>query len=567
MSTAPCHGSEKSPLPGAPSARRSPSRTAAATFTMGLAFAMLLALIGIVPQSPAYAGLFGPVPANEAGDPSDTFVDSNALFAYVRSDIAGGRICVVSESGPLEALTCDRTGFGTATHLVGVGTLYTLVVKAKLTPGTWRLLVENSVGDPLETSLPFTVTSCPSCSTELADSVVTEFKAMAATNSTTFDHMCTLSGVLEQVAGRAVGLRGFTKDVKIKVPVAYINLPRGSTFVLTMEGTLFTIEDPATAGINKAIDILKDLSCQTKLMYADIAADPPDPDYAHVIDPAFSTIPAQEPASLDNLLRSVDRQRAHGIAVLRAYERYQGAVAADDLAGKRQQLLATARNAHNLSIELGTTAEALLAWADTAAADDILRQPAVVSLERDNLVAAYARVRAEGFNANETAQMHALGYSDQQVADIRTHVSQDVASLPVDEPYPATLRELATQLLAAVDTADQFAREAAAIAGRLDRPPVASFDASVDGLAVGLASTATSPDGDEITQTTWDFGDGETATGASATHAYASAGSYHVTQTVCDISACDSTAKDLRVGVIGQPPSASFTVDEPRREG
>ena len=65
--------------------------------------------------------------------------------------------------------------------------------------------------------------------------------------------------------------------------------------------------------------------------------------------------------------------------------------------------------------------------------------------------------------------------------------------------------------------------------------PVADFNFTsvCEGEITQLTSTAdTDPSGLEITNYYWDFGDGQTAEGATAAHTYASAGEYQVTHTV-----------------------------------
>ena len=72
----------------------------------------------------------------------------------------------------------------------------------------------------------------------------------------------------------------------------------------------------------------------------------------------------------------------------------------------------------------------------------------------------------------------------------------------------------------------------------VDLPPSASFTAAPNPAAPGQAvafgdSGSADPDG-TIVSYSWDFGDGATATGPSATHSYASAGSYSARLTVGD---------------------------------
>ncbi|GAA1389858.1 PKD domain-containing protein [Luteococcus peritonei] len=92
--------------------------------------------------------------------------------------------------------------------------------------------------------------------------------------------------------------------------------------------------------------------------------------------------------------------------------------------------------------------------------------------------------------------------------------------------------------------------------------PVASFTSAVDDLAVAVdGSASTDPDG-TITGWAWDFGDGSTATGATARHTYTKPGRYTVTLTVTD-DAGASSQRTAQVNVTepaNQPPTARFTV-------
>jgi PKD repeat protein len=96
----------------------------------------------------------------------------------------------------------------------------------------------------------------------------------------------------------------------------------------------------------------------------------------------------------------------------------------------------------------------------------------------------------------------------------------------------------------------------------VNRPPVANFTESAhtvdSGEAIDFdASVSYDPDGTIVTYT-WDFGDGNTATGINVDHAYEDDGIYNVTLTVIDNddATCSSNATKT---VLNRGPVAGFT--------
>jgi PKD repeat protein len=99
--------------------------------------------------------------------------------------------------------------------------------------------------------------------------------------------------------------------------------------------------------------------------------------------------------------------------------------------------------------------------------------------------------------------------------------------------------------------------------GRTGQPtnlmPTASFTTSVDDLAVSVDGRASKdPDG-PIASYAWDFGDGTTGTGATASHTYAAAGTYTMTLVVTDAQGATATTTAPATVTPNVAPTASFT--------
>ncbi len=96
----------------------------------------------------------------------------------------------------------------------------------------------------------------------------------------------------------------------------------------------------------------------------------------------------------------------------------------------------------------------------------------------------------------------------------------------------------------------------------LNQPPVAAFTESATTVFTNdiiqfNASASYDPDG-TITSYSWDFGDGNVATGAVVEHAYEDDGTYNVTLTVTDDEGATDTITSTKQ-VKNRPPVASFT--------
>jgi PKD repeat protein len=92
-----------------------------------------------------------------------------------------------------------------------------------------------------------------------------------------------------------------------------------------------------------------------------------------------------------------------------------------------------------------------------------------------------------------------------------------------------------------------------------NRAPSAAFSATADGLAVSVDASATAdPDGDAVGYA-WTFGDGATAVGKTASHAYAAGGTYTVTLTASDGTLQSTASQQVTAVQPNRAPSAAFT--------
>ncbi len=514
------------------------SRWYARRWSSVLITAVLVLATGLAVAPPAAAQLYGPIPANAASDPTNDFTDQDSIWAYVRSDIAGGFICIVPESATAESGSCAGAPGG-KNRLVGIGTLYTLITGHGLPAGNYRLLVENSVEEPTEVSEVFTVTTCPDCPVDPDAATVAAWKAAASAMSGPTGNMtmmCKLTDVLEKVAGKAVKARGIVA-LPSSDDVSALTADTLS-FVMTFASGGFVMYNPLTVNIRKGLDIQKALSCAAQQMYADQAADPPDPNFGTVAQPVYRDVAALGPTELDTLSTSQDRQRALGVAMLHGYERYQGARDAGNPDAEVQQLRAAGGLAGQQADELQQSAAALRSWADVAAADDELSGVLLTPAERDEIAAAHARVRTDGFTGAELDQLHTLGYSDAEIAIIRAQFTSDIDAIPVDTTYPDALRQAADGMDAQVQAYRDFGLELLVVAGRIaeanaNHAPTAD-DLSVDATS-GLATTVTlsgaDTDGDPITFDIVQQPGHGTLGGSGASRTYTSAAGFTGTDT------------------------------------
>ncbi|QGQ21103.1 PKD domain-containing protein [Cellulomonas sp. JZ18] len=116
-----------------------------------------------------------------------------------------------------------------------------------------------------------------------------------------------------------------------------------------------------------------------------------------------------------------------------------------------------------------------------------------------------------------------------------------------------------TRALSPAQVADHH--DAARTGTTTNRLPTAAFTPAVSGLRVDVDGSASSDVDGVVTAYAWDFGDGTTGTGPTASRTYAEAGTYTVRLTVTD-DAGDTGTAEQSVTVTAPPnqlPTAAFT--------
>ncbi len=88
--------------------------------------------------------------------------------------------------------------------------------------------------------------------------------------------------------------------------------------------------------------------------------------------------------------------------------------------------------------------------------------------------------------------------------------------------------------------------------------PTASFTETVNGLKVSVNAGASADADGTVASYAWDYGDGATGTGKTASHTYASAGARTITLVVTDDAGAESDPFVQSVTVTNNKPSASF---------
>lgn len=94
-----------------------------------------------------------------------------------------------------------------------------------------------------------------------------------------------------------------------------------------------------------------------------------------------------------------------------------------------------------------------------------------------------------------------------------------------------------------------------------NQSPTAAFTSTADGLKISVDGSGSTDSDGTIASAAWDFGDGESATGLTAEHVYAAAGTYAVKLSVTDDDGAVAT-HTAQVNVIAPPPPGVLVDDQ-----
>jgi hypothetical protein len=446
--------------------------------TLMLIFTISVGSISSLLVRPVAATIFSVQPTNEdGGPPTDQFTTADPIFAVFRSDVEGGKICVIDDEGRESHCKTIFAYIGTGWSFIARG------LPARLKP--YRLRASD--GEYELFSVPFTVTSCtePDCAERrrISNEVVDGWKRAAKEN---YDHPHRTSQAMKVV------------DFGDKFHFIHNIIKKGLKSVDSFSGELIALGGASVFGVaftfypfevsltveELFISSAAKFAEETAQMYKDINEDPPDPNFTNVDPPIFTELPRTGNTEHDHLVTTLDRQRGFGRAQLKAYERYLGAVEAGDEASVRVQTQAISDYGDSLVTEMKESAAALRSWA--AQLDP--NQPVISQSQLDDVVSVYDRVQSSGFTPDEINQLTSAGLSQEQINQVRAAFDDDVRQTPVEVPMPTVLSQAADVLEANIPAISTFSQEAAWVAdGRA--PKTISLAPTSASLSVGATHT------------------------------------------------------------------------------
>lgn len=518
--------------------------------------------------------------------------DNAEIWAYVTS-VSGGVICIHPQSDAPKS--CDDDGAYSKAYVPPFFTGFVPVANGSLVPGDYMLVGEEINDGPVGAqSEGFTVAPCQDQSVGTGCAVPPIDKSqgfIAAANSlaNNIKQMCSLVKTANQLyrakaayeaADQAVtvgtsgggmnvaGVISLAQNPTVQSYVLDAKVPDKSKLPSQIPGALSTLAGGICSAANTIGNIAGKVNNQTTQATIQAwANDPPDPNYQQVGPPTFvdySSILAWTDWGFGDGQDALDGVRAYSESSLTAFERYQGAQAANDPGWEHAQ--ARAMGADLLGEAARLRRGAMFLHNTAAGMRATYPDPADRTVTQDdlNLVqGAIDRWRSTGFNAAETQSLQDVGLDT-------TAINWLLANLTIDDPGTATPEALdqsfddtANAMSTLADEAETYGRTVAVAAGR-DAPALAP-DFSISQATTNpwqLDFQDLTPDvGDQLT-VQWDFGDGSAPVyGGHVSHTYSGRGPYTVTETVSTDYGSATQTHQVNPGTADQPPTASFNAN------
>ena len=481
-------------------------------------FAVVVAALVALPAAPAQAFIGNVIPMNEEEEPTDTFTTANALVAYVTTDPQGGRVCVVPESteNPGDGtLSCDgdAAAWVSPQFVSSIGSFFLPLKGPYLRQGTWKLLADSTQGAPDALSIPFTVTPCepgPGCDTTIAADYMSRWKVAALEAGGGMQSMCT-AAMLYDAATDAKQAQKLIRVGRSAAAREFVATGSGQTVIVSPGMGIITFPsiNPSSALIEFGMGMIQDLSCATALMYQGIVDDPPDPNYDEIATPDELPVPTYGDPVLDGIGTELSDIEAFGTAQRISVERFQGAMADDDLEAAARQAEAVADFGDPLVDSMRDAARHLHSYADGLADNADADDPVTTQAELDETVALYQRVRASGLTTQERQQLVDGGLTAAEIAAVDAAFDIDIEDTPVGPTMVELVDSAADDLETAAEEINEFSLAAGSVAAVLgtgdpgNHAPVAVDDvlATSRGVqaSVNVLSNDTDADGDILT--------------------------------------------------------------------
>ena len=525
---------------------------------------------------PAQALVSNVIAADAGGDPIDSIYGGDELWAYVTS-ATGGFVCIKPALEYGEPY--GGCGGGGAYSTIPVPPLfagYLPVAAGNLKPGEWMLVGTEHDFEPSARSQPFHVNVCTDCVPDGPLRKSDAFKFAANSAITALTAIC--NGLeawsiakrlkeIYQVGMVAYGIGGLTVGTMVAVASNTAGIVAWE-LVAPQPGPMGAAMWAFCSGFTGVGGYPYSTPSMNGMLHRWVN-DPPDPNFTSLYEPTFID-PALYPIDQAAFGVPADRQWVLENAALITYERYQGAIEANDMLWASRQ----ASHLSDLTQQMANESEGVADEMDALAAQVVAADPdpadrSVTAAEYSLAVDARASLAASGFTAAERQQARDLGLTDGWIDWVEGELSRPIAGSPVGQPIDGLLTDGATALRDLAVEWEAFSREAAIVAARDaggNVAPIASFTATPTNgnapLTVTFTSTATDADNDSLTLT-WDFGDGQVGSGSPVTHEYVNVGTYSPALTVSDGLAEDTSSTSISVTPPGtnQGPIASFTAE------